>query len=226
MSIKKVGKSWSFRIEAGIDPKTGNRKQVYRSGFKTKREAKEEMTKLKNEIEEGIFIEPSKDLFKDFITSWVNSTYKSEVQITSFEKAQTIIRVHITPYFQSTPLSKITTYDIDQFYASKLNEGLSNAYVKIMHNILSKAFQKALQWELIKTNPVKETTPPRISKTRKLTWTVDEAKNFLGLCERENYLIPFQLAIFTGMRRGEILALRWRNVDLVKGVIYVEENLV
>nr|WP_268875914.1 site-specific integrase [Gottfriedia acidiceleris] len=95
-----------------------------------------------------------------------------------------------------------------------------------MHNILSKAFQKALQWELIKTNPVKESTPPRISKTKKQTWTVDEAKLFLEVCARDNYLIPFQLAIFTGMRRGEILALRWRNVDLVKGVIYVEENLV
>ncbi len=226
MTIKKVGKSWSFRIEAGTDPKTGKRKQVYRSGFKTKREAQEEMIKLQNEIDEGIFIEPSKDLFKDFITIWVNSTYKSEVQITSFEKAQTVIRVHLIPYFQSIPLAKITTYEIDQFYATKLNEGLSNAYVKIMHNILSKAFQKALQWELIKTNPVKEATPPRISKTRKQTWTVDEAKFFLEVCERENYLIPFQLAIFTGMRRGEILALRWRNVDLVKGVIFVEENLV
>ncbi|MEH6939043.1 Arm DNA-binding domain-containing protein [Bacillus sp. JJ664] len=226
ISIKKVGNSWSFRIEAGTDPKTGRRKQVYRGGFKTKRETQEEMIKIQNEIDEGNFFEPSKEQFKDFITKWLNSTYKSEVQITSFEKAQTIIRVHLVPYFQLVPIAKITTYDIDQFYASKLNEGLSNAYVKIMHNILSKAFQKALQWELIKTNPVKESTPPRISKTRKQTWTVDEAKIFLEFCKRENYLIPFQLAIFTGMRRGEILALRWRNVDLVKGVIYVEENLV
>ncbi|PGM49846.1 site-specific integrase, partial [Bacillus sp. AFS053548] len=91
---------------------------------------------------------------------------------------------------------------------------------------MSKAFQKALKWGLIKSNPVKESTPPKISKTKKQTWTVEEAKFFLEVCELENYLIPFQLAIFTGMRRGEILALRWRNVDLVKGAIYVEENLV
>jgi integrase len=136
-----------------------------------------------------------------------------------------IIRVHLIPYFQSTPLERITSYDIDQLYAQKLHQGLANASVKRIHNLLSKALQKAVKWGLLKNNPAKDASPPSIHKKRKQIWTVEEAKAFLEVCEQENELVPFLLAIFTGMRRGEILALKWKNVDLIKGVIHVEESL-
>ena len=225
MLVKKVGKVWAFRIDAGIDERTGQRKQIYRSRFKTKREALEEMNKLKTEIMNGEYSEPSKTLFKDYIQSWLNDTHKYEVKISSFEVDETMVRVHLIPFFQSTPVAKIATYDIDQLYAQKLNDSLANSTVKKMHNLLSKALQKAVKWGLIKSNPAKNASPPSIYKQRKQIWTVEEAKTFLEVCEQENELIPFLLAIFTGMRRGEILALRWKNVDLEKGVIHVEESL-
>lgn len=225
MSVKKVGKVWSFRIEANPDPRTGKRKQIYRSGFSSKKEALEEMYKLQMKVMSGTYNEPTKYLFKDFILNWLHGTYKHEVQSTSFERAEASVRNHLIPYFQTTPLDKITTYDIDQLYAQKLQAGLANATVKVMHNILSKALQKALKWGLFKKNPVVDATPPSIKKKRKQIWSVEEAKTFLEVCEQVNYLIPFLLAIFTGMRRGEILALRWMNVDLTKSVIHVEESL-
>ncbi|MGE7662954.1 tyrosine-type recombinase/integrase [Peribacillus sp. NPDC097197] len=114
---------------------------------------------------------------------------------------------------------------IDQLYAQKLNEGRSNAYVKKIHNLLSKALQKALKWGLIQSNPSKDAAPPSIHKKHKQVWTLDEAKGFLKVCEAENCLALFLVALFTGMRRGEILALRWNNVDLEKGVIHVAEAL-
>ena len=76
MSVKKIGKVWAFRIDAGIDERTGQRKQIYRSRFKTKREAIEEMNKLKAEIMNGEYSEPSKTLFKDYIQSWLYDTHK------------------------------------------------------------------------------------------------------------------------------------------------------
>lgn len=145
MSIKKVGKVWSFRIDAGIDSRTGKRKQIYRSGFSSKKEALEEMYKLQIEIMSGTYTEPTKHLFQDFILNWLHGTYKHEVQNTSFERAEASVRNHLIPYFQATPLDKITTYDIYQLYAQKLQVGLANATVKVIHNILSKAFQKALK---------------------------------------------------------------------------------
>lgn len=177
------------------------------------------------EMMSSTYNEPTKHLFKDFILNWLHGTYKHEVKTTSFERAEASVKNHLIPYFQTTPLDKITTYDIDQLYAQKSQAGLANATVKVMHNIMSKAFQKALKWGLIQKNPVVDATPPSIKKKRKQIWSVGEAKTFLEVCEQEDYLIPFLLAIFTGMRRGEILALRWKNVDLNKGVIHVEESL-
>lgn len=139
MSVKKVSKVWAFRVDAGIDERTGKRKQIYRSGFKSKREALEEMNKLK-EIMTGEYSEPSKTLFKDYIQSWLYDTHKYEVQISSFEVDETMVRVHLIPFFQSTPLTKITTYDIDRLYAQKLNDGLANATVKKIHNLF--------EWEI------------------------------------------------------------------------------
>lgn len=178
MSIKKVGKVWSFRIDVGTNSRTGKRKQIYRSGFSSKKEALEEMYKLQMEVMSGTYNEPIIHLFKDFIFNWLHGTYKHEVQTTSFERAEASVRNHLIPYFKTMPIDKITTYDIDQLYAQKLQTGLANATVKVMHNILSKAFQKALKWGLIKRNPVVDATPPSIRRKGSKYGLLKKRKHF------------------------------------------------
>lgn len=129
------------------------------------------MNKLQMDVMSGTYNEPLKNLFKDFILNWHHGTYKHEVQSTSFERAEASVRNHLTPYFQATPIDKITTYETDQLYAQKLQTGLANATVKVMHNILSKAFQKALR--------IVDATRPSIKKKRNQIWSVEEAKTFL-----------------------------------------------
>ncbi|MCM3571319.1 hypothetical protein [Neobacillus mesonae] len=117
------------------------------------------------------------------------------------------MRVHLIPYFKEIPLDKITAYDINQLYIQKLNDGMAPGTVRKIHNIISKSLQKAVKWGLIKSNPAKDATPPSVHKKPKQIWTAEEASAFLEVCEQKNELVPFMLAIFTGMRRGEILAL-------------------
>lgn len=88
---------------------------------------------------------------------------------------------------------------------------MAPAIVRKIHNVVSKSLQKAVKWGLIKVNPSKDATPPSVQKRPKQIWTVEEAKAFLEVCEQENELVPFMLAIFTGMRRGEILALKMKK---------------
>ena len=149
LSVKKVGKVWSFRIDVGLDSRSSKRKQIYRSGFKTKCEALEEMAKLQLKINTEEYTEPEKMHFNEYIVSWLYKTYKHEVQLPTYEKAEPIIRYHFVPYFKSTLLSKITIYVINQFYAAKLQQGLANATVREMHNLFSKALQKVVKWGLL-----------------------------------------------------------------------------
>lgn len=225
MSVKKVGNQWTFRIDIGKDPSTGKRRQVYRSGFRTKKEAEQAQAALLTKVKEEGFFAGSNELMESFLPKWLRTVYKHEVQQTTFERAESTVKNHILPAFAKCKVSSIKTYDVQQFLSNKSNQGLAPATVKIIRNTLNKAFQTAMDWELIKTNPVERTKSPSIVKKEKETWTPEEAKKFLNACDELRWKVAFSLALHTGMRRGEILALKWQNVNLEKHTVKVEESL-
>lgn len=208
MSIKKTGNTWTFRIDVGKDPSTGKRRQVYRSGFRTKKVAEQAQAELISKIVNEGFFTPKKELMETFLQKWLHTVYKHEVQPTTFERACSTVKNHIIPVFAKSEVSKIKTYDIQKLLSNKSNEGLSAATVKVIRNILSKAFQTAIDWELIKKNPTEKAKGPSIVKKEKDTWTPEEAKKFLNVCDELRWKVAFSLALHTGMRRGEILALK------------------
>ena len=225
MSVIKTGNTWAFRTDVGKHPVTGKRKQIYKGKFRTKKAAElaqaEFITKVKNE---GYFT-PKNGLMEVFINKWLHMVYKHEVKPTTFERAELVVKNHILPAFAKSEVSSIKTYDVQQFLSSKSNDGLSPATVKIIRNILSKAFQTAIDWELVSKNPTERVKGPSIEKKTKETWTAEEAKTFLESCDELRWKVAFSLALHTGMRRGEVLALKWDNVDFEKQILKVKESL-
>ncbi len=225
MSFIKTGNTWAFRTDVGKDPATGKRKQKYQGGFRTKKAAElaqaEFITKVKNE---GYFT-PKNEIMEVFINKWLYTVYKHEVKPTTFERAERVVKNHILPAFAKCEVSSIKTYDIQQFLSSKSNDGLSPATVKIIRNILSKAFQTAIDWELISQNPTERVKGPSVETKAKETWTAEEAKTFLENCDELRWKVAFSLALHTGMRRGEILALKGDNVNFKKQTVKIKESL-
>jgi integrase len=228
MSIKKDNKTgkWYFRIDVGLDPKTGKRKQKYRGGFSTKKAAQEQLSSIQAQVIEGSYFEPSVEMFNVFINRWFEGIYRRNVEPTTAETRRNLVDKHILPYFNQTKLTDINTIMIDEFYEAKLEEGLSPAYIKIMHSILNQAFKKAMNWKLIKHNPVLETSPPPVKNSKiKGLWTKKETKIFLDLVLKKSIEIPYILGIFTGMRRGETLGLKWGDINFDSGHIHVQRSL-
>ncbi|MEB1807926.1 MAG: site-specific integrase [Bacillaceae bacterium] len=225
-SIKKKGKqNWVVRYEIGKNHLSSNRIQKQKSGFKSKEEAELFLADILLKKEKKEMVEPSREPFCQYINRWFNTIYKLEVEGTTAENREYMLSKHFIPYFDSTPICKIDSFDLNEFYASKLEEGKSKKTVKDMHHILSKAFSKAVEQGLLKENPALKATAPKPNNKAVDPWRYEEVIKFLeGTKGKENHTL-YLTEINTGMRRGEILALRWNDIDFDNRTISISRNL-
>lgn len=127
--------------------------------------------------------------------------------------------------FANKEIAKVTTSDIDLFYNQKLQENYSTSYIRKMHQLLYQAFSQAVKWKKIIFNPVGDADPPSVKYEEMSIWSLKDIQEFLGQCKEERHYLTFLLAIYTGMRRGEILGLYWSDIDLEQKVIHVKRSL-
>ncbi|MFK9095458.1 tyrosine-type recombinase/integrase [Bacillus salipaludis] len=226
-TVFKRGDTWTYVVDIGRDPKTGKRKQKSKGGFRTKKEADSSLRKLLIEVEEERYLEPSKEIFSTYFEKWFFRHYAKRVSITTYNSKKYVVKKHLIEdnIFNIKPISKITTKDIDDFFDIKLDEGLGPAYIRIMHNLLRQAFEQAKIWNMINFNPVINASPPPIKDCDIDTWTKDEVSHFLKCIRSESIYIAFVIAIYTGLRRGEVLGLKWEDIDFKTQVINIRRSL-
>ncbi|MDE3839358.1 site-specific integrase [Bacillus methanolicus] len=223
--IRKRGNSWSFTVDIGKDPRTGKRKQKTRSGFKTKKEAQAALAELITNVDKGTYKEPHKRLFKDFSLEYVQNTYKNKVKASTYERTYSLLVNQIIPWFQNVELEKIDQDLIHQFYTEKINEGLSSAYVRRMHEVIKMLLRRAKTRKLITEDIASLIEAPRLEKKEMQTWSIEEVNEFLKYTKHSRYHPVFFLAAYTGMRKGEILALHWDDIDFEKKTITIKKTL-
>ncbi|MCH5586283.1 site-specific integrase [Shimazuella sp. AN120528] len=194
-------------------------------GFKTKKEAELACAELITQIEKNEYIEPSKLTFGEFLKDFMENHVRLTIRQSTYESQISVINKHIYPGLGHLELQKITPMIIQKFYSNKLREGLSASYIRIMHAIISKTLKTATEWELISKNVSTLLKPPRVENNDVEVWTMTEITQFLSLTKNRKFYIAYALAIFTGMRKGEILGLRWRDCDLDKGQIRIRQTL-
>lgn len=221
----KRGKTWTYVVDIGKDH-TGKRKQKFKGGFKTKKEAEKACAELITQIENEQYIEPSKIRLKDFILEFMEEHEKQTIRPTTYRTQINIIRKHIIPNLGHYELQKLTSMIIQKFYNQKAKEGYSGSYIKLMHAILCKTLRTAHEWEVVNKNVTTLVRSPRIERKEVQTWTIDEAKRFLSVVQNRRLYIAYVLAIFTGMRKGEILGLQWKDIDLETKRISVRRTLI
>lgn len=226
-SVKKRGETWTYIVDIGRDSITGKRKQKTKGGFKRKKEAQAALNKVLAGIEDTGYLDPSNEIFSNYIQSWFTEHYKKRIFETTVVNKSYLMNKHLIREnpFANKPLSKITTEDIDAFYNLKIDEEYNASYIRKMHQMLNKAFDQALKWRKLTINPVVDADPPAYKKEEMQIWSPEEINTFLNYCTDGRYRITFLLAIYTGMRRGEILGLKWSDVDFVQKKIYVTRSL-
>ncbi len=230
-SIRKTGENkWRlvFDLDRGID---GKRRQKVVRFSGNKKEAEKNLRDVIKEYEEGNYIDPSEQTLGEFLDYWLDMV-KGAVELKTFERYQQMARVNIKPVLGSIKVQRLETRHLDEAYALLLNEGrhdgdggLAPKTIRNIHGVLSMALKKAVAWKMILTNPAAEVTLPKVERQEVKVLTKERSADLLASCEGR-WLHPIVFtALMTGMRRGEIAALRWRNVNLKDGWIRVAASI-
>lgn len=217
------GATWSFTIDIGRDPVTNKRKQKERSGFKTKKEAEIACAELITEYERGTYVAEKDILFKDFLTTWITS-YAQTVKISSVRVREHESR-RLLDYFSNFKIKHITKKMYQDALYDLKNKGLSDNTISGIHTTGRMLFSKAVEMDVIKNNPTQYAKLPRVQKTIEELEQEEEIVKYLEKDELSHFLnvakergldqdyVIFMLLSYSGMRAGELCALKWSDID-------------
>lgn len=232
---KRSDGRWEGRYVQSIDLITGKKK--YHSVYgKSYSEAKKKLLKARQEITETNLSCTIKEDYKleHWLQIWLYQYAKLNVKEATFSNYYYYIHNHIIPKLGHKSLKKITTYDLQLFFNEKLlngrldgTGGLSPKSVKDLRTVLSTSFKQALYNNLINKNPCVNIKIPTDKYTNIRVLTVNEQKLLENSIKNsDHYLsLPIILALYSGLRLGEVCALQWKDIDLTNGIIRVTSNL-
>jgi integrase len=177
------------------------------------------------QLDNDTYLKPNKVIFTDFLNRWLVEYAKPNLSPRTAEGYEYIIKKHLIPAFGKIPLSKLKPEHLQKYYADKQNGGLSAQTVRHHHTIMHKALKTAMEWELLHRNVADSVSRHRAQRIEMQTWNEHEVNQFLEAAKTTPYFALFYLALFTGMRRSEILALRWQDLDFLMGEISINRSL-
>ena len=231
-SIRQRSKgSWEIFYDMGADPVTGKRRQKSQTVKGTKRDAQRRLREVLLSIEQSSYVKPNKITLGEWLSQWLRDYVSMNTTDRTQESYSYIVEGHLIPSLGKVVLADLQPQDVQRYYAEKLNKGrtdgkggLSGRSVVYYHRILSKALDYAVKMGVVVRNVANLVEPPRVKKVTMNTLSTEEVTRFLEAAKETDYYVFFATLLYTGLRRGELLALRWRNLDLIKGNLTVVET--
>jgi integrase len=227
-------KTWYFVVDGGVD-QDGKRRQVRRRGFRTKREAQEELDEIRGQARTASYVAPTKLSVAEYLDAWLAGLPAAGLRPSTVDGYRRCL-LYVTPVLGVRRLDSVTALDLDKLYSDLLASGmrlraggLSPRSVRYVHTVIHKALSDAVRKDVLARNVAEAASPPSAKSTRApemAWWTPAELRAFLGLTAGEQLGPLFRFAAMTGMRRGEVCGLRWSDVDLDRGRVEVRQQLL
>ena len=221
---------WAIVIEVK-DPETGARRRKWHSFAGTKRAAQTECARLVAAVDGGAYAEPSKLTVALYLDEWL-AAHRSQVAPRTHERYAQLVRTQIAPLLGATLLSKLNARAIESAYATALASGrrdrpggLSAQTVLHMHRVLHQAMQRAFELNLVARNVAAQAKPPKVERKSMNVLDAAGTARLLAHFRPTRAYMAVLLAAMCGLRRGEILALKWRDVDFTNATLAVSESL-
>lgn len=216
-----INKRSDGRWQAIVSTEEGKRKYFY---GKTRQEAAKRLSEALHDLDSGLPMLDERQTVQQYLEAWLESV-KPQIRGSSWRRYGDYVRVHLVPGLGRIALAKLTPQHIQLFYSRKLSEGLSTSTVHHIHEVLHRALKDALLMGLVQRNVSEMVRAPRRSSREMMTLTDTQAKQLLEVVRGERFEILYFLALTTGMRLGELLGLRWQDLDLERGTLQVRMNV-
>src|SRR5215813_6358379 len=227
-------RSWELKFDLGRDPVSGKRASRYVAFRGTKREAQAELTRLLNQRNEGTYVDPTKMTVAEYLEHWLTVDIDRRLAAKTAARHRGIVKHQITPKLGQVPMRKLAATHIEAFEAElersgytkgrRAGTGLTAQTVLHVHRTLSQALGHAVRTKVLFKNPALEVRPPRPADREIKILTKPEVATVLGAAPKWLYL-PILISITTGIRRGELLGLRWSDIDLKAARFTVNQSL-
>ena len=224
-AIIKRGNRYAVRLDLGRGP-DGKRTFKYHSGYPTRRAAQQARTELLGALDRHSYVAPDKTTLDDYLRGQWLPVVQTRLRPGTWVEYRRKVETHLIPAIGQVPLQQLTTAMLNALYQQLLDRGVGPRTVQYVHATIRKALNDAVRWGLLVRSPAHYAVAPRPRRTELRTWTADELRGFLEFVRSDRLSTVWQLAALTGMRRGEVLGLRWCDLDLEAGWLSVRQTLI
>lgn len=231
--VYKRGDSWTYVLDISLPGQ--RRRQTSKGGYRTKRDALAALNEAQGALQRGLYVEPSKLSVKTFLVDhWLPAT-EAGLRQSTFQGYRAAIRRYVLPRLGESRLQALTPDQLNAFYGELLvsgrNGGKGGLSPKTVHNVhvmLHKALHDAVRWNYLPRNVAEFSDPPRQTSSGKVmrTWTPEELRSFLRFLESDPFYAAWVLSSSTGMRRGEVLGLRWQDIDFDRRRLSIRQTII
>jgi integrase len=223
-SIIKRGKRWAVILDDKDE--RGRRRRKWHSGFRTCKEAETKCAELITKMAAGTYVEPAKITIAEHLANrmaqWIAS---AEIGPKTSERYREIVHGQINPHIGARPVQKLKVADVEAWHGALRTAGYSAGTIRVAHGVLSKALKDAVRHGIVPTNVVSLQSPPAADAEEVVIITEDQISDLLDKLQGRPIRTKVVIALFSGLRRGELLGLQWRDLDLDAKTLRVERAL-
>jgi integrase len=192
---------------------------------KTRAEVSAKLTKAMADRDDGLVFDAGGSTVGDYLDRWLSDSVRGTVRESTYSRDKYLVTNHIKPALGRLKLTNLNALHLQGLYRDRLDSGLSGSTVQKMHHVLHKALAQAVRWNLIPRNPAASVKAPTPTPKEMHPLSASEARRLLEVAQGDRLEALYVLAVHTGMRRGELLGLKWPDVDWVNATVRVRRTL-
>ncbi len=210
--------SWEARVSLS----GGKRKSLY---GKTRAEVAKKLTEARRAADQGLPVATGRNTVAGFLNRWLEEVARPGVRPSTFAGYRNVVEHHLIPMIGKMPLDRLTPQDVQQLLNQHVAAGLSPRTVQLIRAVLRRALGQAVKWRMLAYNAAQLVDPPKQRRYQSRVWTPDETRQFLKAVQSDRFAALYAVAAYLGLRQGEVLALRWDDVDFDSRVLHVRGTM-